>query len=59
MDDKGVCRSDTADVGTEFIDMPYEQVVACAAQQVNGEEVGAALVPGASIVGHATLSIRF
>lgn len=37
---------------TQRINMPHQQIVAGAFEQIHGEEISAARMPGASVVGH-------
>src|SRR3989344_590888 len=40
---------------TQLLDMPGQEIVAVTPQQSEREEVGAARVPGASVIGHGTM----
>ncbi len=49
---EGVTLSDFADHAAQEFDMPCEQIVVVALEQIHSEKVSAARLPGASVIRH-------
>ena len=52
MNVEGAALSYGANGLAQYIDMPCQQIVAVTLQQIYGEEIGAARMPGATVIGH-------